>query len=328
MAKRKSNRKTTRTNKIEPSEMTLTFATTSTTAGTSSNFYIDLSQVASLVNRRFYRQGINWAVSGFKLLVGAGFGSVSIQKLPNTWVMSNAWEKGFRHWNRQQKEALEESSEGVRAKFSDFKIFADPEHITAGVAANLLPLAANVVVATPGEWEMSQIVVPNFLGAAGTNIEPLITAVGDADLLVDPTQFSLIEAYANSRSVPQSPDPAVPAGVTSGPENIYRQMFDVGANDDTIMDNAVGKNDDLPYPQTQYPGGGAQLSGLSIHDLVTYSSTTIGGRAYGKGGNFPCGLIKLAHEVPLESISHNLIVQIDLVPGNHRGYMCEPMTEM
>ena len=29
--------------------------------------YIDLSQIASLVNRRFYRQGINWAVAGFKV---------------------------------------------------------------------------------------------------------------------------------------------------------------------------------------------------------------------------------------------------------------------
>jgi len=24
----------------------------------------------------------------------------------------------------------------------------------------------------------------------------------------------------------------------------------------------------------------------------------------------------------------NLRIQIDLVPGNHRGYLCEPMTEM
>jgi len=315
-------------NKIEPSEMTLTFATPVTSSGTIASYYIDLSQVASIVNRRFYRQGINWAVSGFKFLVGSGLGSVMIQKLPNTWVMSNSWEKGFRHWNRQQKESLEESSESVRAKFSDFKIYADSEHLAAGVAANLLPLAGNSAIpATPGEWQMSQIVVPNFLGAAGTNIEPQITAVGDADLSVDPTQFSLIEAYANSRSVPQSPDPAVPAGVTSGPENIYRQMFDVGANDDVIMDNAVYKNDDLPYPQDTYPGGGTQLPGLAIHDQASYTASTIGGITYAKGGNFPCGLIKVIHSVP-EGISHNLVMMIDLVPGSHRGYMCEPMTEM
>jgi hypothetical protein len=27
---------------------------------------VDLSQCASLVNRRFYRQGINWVVAGFR----------------------------------------------------------------------------------------------------------------------------------------------------------------------------------------------------------------------------------------------------------------------
>ena len=308
--------------------MTLTFATPSTSAGTTTNNYVDLSQVASLVNRRFYRQGINWAVSGFKIFVGAGFGSVSIQKLPNTWVMSNAWEKGFRHWNRQQKETLDSVTEGVRAKFSDFKIFADADHIAAGIASNLMPLAANAVPATPGEWQASQIVIPNFAGAVGVNIEPDIMAVGPGDLTVDPTKFSLIEAYANSRSVPQSPDPDVPVGVTTGGENIYRQMFDVGADDDLVLDNAVGKNDELPYPQLSYPGGDAQLSGLAIHDLVTYTSTTVGGKAYGKGGNFPCGLIKLSHDVPNDSISHNLLIQVDLVPGTHRGYLCEPMTEM
>ena len=56
--------------KIEPSVQTLSFAIP-LPAGSSNNF-IDLSQVASLVNRRFYRQGINWAVAGFKILTNAG----------------------------------------------------------------------------------------------------------------------------------------------------------------------------------------------------------------------------------------------------------------
>ena len=64
MAKRKYS--AMKRNKIEPSVLTLTFATPGSGAARS---YIDLSQVASLVNRRFYRQGINWAVAGFKLAV-------------------------------------------------------------------------------------------------------------------------------------------------------------------------------------------------------------------------------------------------------------------
>ena len=108
MARKYSSKK--RQNKIEPSEMTLTFATPSTSATRS---YIDLSQVASLVNRRFYRQGINWAVAGFKFS-SLKAGTVNVFRLPNTWVMSNSWEKSFRAYMRMNKEALEEN-EPVRS---------------------------------------------------------------------------------------------------------------------------------------------------------------------------------------------------------------------
>ena len=94
--------------KLQPAVKTLIFSylvpgESQGTPGTSTN-YIDLSQCASIANRRFYRQGINWAVSGIKVLSqpsltsGTLNGSVTVSKLPETWVMSNAWEKGFRAW--------------------------------------------------------------------------------------------------------------------------------------------------------------------------------------------------------------------------------------
>ena len=58
-----AKRKYSKMSKIQPAEMTLNFVTDTVDAGTVGNFYIDLSQCASIVNRRFYRQGINWAVS-------------------------------------------------------------------------------------------------------------------------------------------------------------------------------------------------------------------------------------------------------------------------
>jgi hypothetical protein len=324
MAKKGYSRMT----KIQPAVQTMTFSTsTIPSGGGSESFYIDLSQCASLVNRRFYRQGINWAVSGFKILTSALTGSVLISKLPNTWVMSNAWEKGFRAWHKQQREALEAGDqESVMAKFNDFKIFADAQHLSDGVSRNLLPLDGAGNQALPGEWEASQIVIPNFQ-TVGTNIEPFIRAVGATDLVSDSTQFSLIEAYANSRRVPQSPDPAVPAGVLSDVDNIYRAMFDVGDNDDQVMDNAVGKNDNLPYPQTFYPGGDTQLQALENHSFEFITSTTIGGTTRIKGGNFPCGLIRI-DATNSGATTANIVIQLDLVPGNHRGYLCEPMTDM
>ena len=92
---------------MDPAVQTVTLITPTTTGGATGSHTIDLSQVASLINRRFYRQGINWAVAGFKIFTATP-GSVSIHKLQNTWVTGNAWEKAFRKWNKQQMDAVEE----------------------------------------------------------------------------------------------------------------------------------------------------------------------------------------------------------------------------
>ncbi len=284
---------------------------------------IDLSQVASIMNRRFYRQGINWAVAGFKIISPAGAtGALSVAQLPNTWVMSNAWEKTFRAWERQQDDVLDDGvQESVKARYNDFKIFADVDHHTAGFAGNLLPIDFTGAPFAAGEWEASQIVIPNF-GGAGINFEPFLTAVG-ANVGGAGGSYSLIDLYENSRSTPQSPDPAVPGAVLST-DNILNLMFDVGDNNTDVLTNVVGKNDDLPYVQNDYPGGTAQAPTLQYHDSALISGTTIGGVTSLKGGNFPCGLIRVSSNID----QANTLFVVNLIPGEHRGYLCEPMTEM
>jgi hypothetical protein len=174
-----------------------------TNPGNTDQFYVDLSQCASLLNRRFYRQGINWAVAGIKILTN-GQGSLTISKLPNTWVMSNAWTKGFKHWQKMNNQALAET-ESIRPKFLDFKIYADDVHHQSGFANNLLPVSLSGV-ATPGEWIASKFVVPNTAGAvaAVNNFEVVATGqnygpAGASGL----NAVSLIEGYAASRALPQ-----------------------------------------------------------------------------------------------------------------------------
>ena len=70
---------------------------------------------------------------------------------------------------------------------------------------------------------------------------------------------------------------------------------------------------------------------MQWHDFVQiYSNSGVPGAGIGnqrlKGGNFPCGLIRI--DWTTDEATANLVLQIDLVPGNHRGYLCEPMTEM
>jgi len=349
MAKRNYSKRS----KIEPAVQTMYLVTPSVTQGGTGSSYVDLSQIASIVNRRFYRQGINWAVAGFKFITAEPtpgntlIGSVVIEKLPNTWVMSNAWEKSLRTWNKMNREALAET-ESVRPKFLDFKIYADASHHTAGFGGNLLPYAASGV-ANPGEWSASKASIPLVSPAGafqpGETVEREFIAVGPSYPGVSAATgfdaLSLIEGYAASRGLPNIADPNTPADAPDigggTPENWMQAIFNEGTDQASdVLEDLTTENTIAPYPfendgtnlDTMYPGGANQLEGLQIHDASSYGATTIGGSTRLKGGNFPCGLIKITHAVSNESQAHNLAIIIDLVPGNHRGYLCESMTEM
>ena len=336
MAKRVYSRKG---NKIQPAVQTMTFYV-NVPSGSSTHF-LDVNQVTSLLNRRFYRQGLNNAIAGFKILSNPGYtGAAVISKLPNTWVMSNAWEKGFRAWQRMNNEALDETS-SVRPKFLDFKIYADSTHHSAGFAANLLPVSfAGTYV--PGEWEASKITQPKTDGTAAVQERELIAVGPNYPGVSAGSGFnavSLIEGYAASRGLPDVLDPNAPADSASVdgniPANWIASMFNQGTEQtETVIEDMISENNIAPYPfendgvnvDTMYPGGANQGVGLQLHDLEFITGTTIGGTTRLKGGNFPCGLVRF--DFTNDTDSDILTLQVNLVPGNHRGYLCESMTEM
>lgn len=313
--------------KMEPAVMTVTINSPTVNPGTTGSFYVDLSQTASLINRRFYRQGINWAVAGMKVVTAPNFsGNLTVKKIPTTWVAFQAYKAAFDAWNKQQMEAIEESgAESAVAAFRDFKIFADSTHVAAGYGANLLPLDGQSPAQpyTVGEWEPSQIVIPQN-GGATPGVERTLHMVG---ININGTvSRGIIEGYADSRAFPQSPDPVSPD--LSLPANWMARMFDDAQTFSDVLDNATDRNDNLPYPQADYPGGATQAPTLQIHDITSISATTIGGQSRVKGGQFPCGLIRFDWTPSGENpTAVNFVVQIDLVPGMHRGYMCEKMLE-
>ncbi|AXH79451.1 MAG: hypothetical protein [Circular genetic element sp.] len=344
MAKKKYS---TRMKKIEPAVQTLRFAIPIT--ADPNEFYIDLSQCASLVNRRFYRQGINWAVSGFKFLTNPQItGNVIIGKLPNTWVMSNAWEKGFRNWQRMNNEALSES-QSIRPRFLDFKIFADAAHHALGFGANVLPSSISAPYVA-GEWESSKYAIPFGSADPGDTEEFEVIATGasfpgNSPVGENLNAVSLIEGYAASRGLPNVLDPNRPDDASDSqgidPENWLQALFNEGTDQsEVVLDDMITENNIAPYPfendgvntDTMYPNGANQGTGLMVHDVDQITGTTIGGITRMKGGMFPCGLIAIGVsnvsgiEPPAEDTTLELL--IELVPGNHRGYLCEPMTDM
>lgn len=333
------------TPKLEPAVMTMTLSTPVVAPGTVGTSFIDLSQMASVMNRRFYRQGLNWAVSGFKVSAGAGTaGLVKIAKLPNTWVFANAWVKGFENWRERIQEAFGQEGvedSDVKGRFLDFKIYADADHHQQGMLSNLLPFDSLGNQPQQGEWISAKVRLET---GAGGSVGHEVVGVGanypGVSAVTALNAVSLVEGYAASRRLPNIRDPNTPGDMddTAGTlaQNWMRGIHTRGGTNDEQIIREVTGYDLPPYPfendgtnfDTQYPGGANQLPGLEIHDQVSYSSTTIGGQAFSKGGNFPCGLIRVDHAVPAAGISHNLSIQVDLVPGEHRGYLAQPMGDM
>jgi len=341
--------------KLEPAELTLNFRLPNNTGTPNSRQMIDISQVCSILNRRFYRQGLAWAVAGFTLHtsgVASQVGQLQIRKLPTTWTMSNSWEKGFRSWKRMIDDALEETS--VKPRFLDFKIYSDKAHHANGFGENMLPFVRDetgaVQFATAGEWEPATFEIPDTNSAIGGVNSREVIAVGNnypgagASGL---NAVSLIEGYANSRSLPAVTEPNAPddADDTAGPlpQNWISATFNEGTlQSDEVLENLVTENNQAPYPfegaddgtgtpfaDTMYPGGGNQLMSLVLHDQL--SVTTIGApgspamsRRTATGGVFPCGLIQLSYNPALA----DSILQVHLVPGTHRGYMAKPMKDL
>jgi len=365
MARRKSKSM----KKLEPAVETLTFDLGNTAIATAdpgslqghSTFYVDISQSASLYNRKFLRQGLLWAVGGMRVnsnVVAPGTttvqpgnprGGVIISKAPQNWILSNAWEKAMRTWLRMNKEALAETP-SVRPRFMDFKIYLDEKHHNLGFGANKLPVVTDhaqfvggMTPATAGEWEASKIVFPDSSNPGTVKSMELIATGGNypAPGASGERAVSLIQGYANSRGLPDVLDPNTPndADDASGPfpQNWMQAIFNEGTTQsEEVLDDLTGENNLAPYPfendgvhvDTMYPGGADQLAGTQIHALEPITGSTVGGVTYIKGGAFPCGLIRIDIYNSDQILELNTQLQIDLVPGHHRGYLAESMTEM
>jgi len=339
MARRRSRKGA----KIQPAVKTLLFELNTGPPDALVDDTISLSQCASLVNRRFYRAGLNWAVAGFTVLT-QGIGEVFVSKIPDTWIASNAWHKGMATWMKMNHEALEET-ESVRPRFLDFKVYMDQVHHQAGVANNLIPLDHAGTSFVTGEWEMSKYVIPDTtLGATGGVQDREIIWTGGnypgAAPVSGLNSVSLIDGYSASRALPDIVDPNVPddAADTDGvsPENWLAAVFNEGTQQsDEILDTMIDENNQAPYPfendgvnvDTMYPGGPNQAPGLQIHDTSLVTATTIGGKSSISGTNFQGGLIRISNK-PTGSWGAAPLVLVHLVPGPARGYMTQPMQDV
>lgn len=309
--------------KIQPAIETLTFSTPSLDPGYNGRFYIDLAKAASVANRRLYRQGRQWMVAGFTFL-SSGTGAIAVSKLPQTWLVSNAWEKTFRAWDKQQKEAVSKAgAQSTVAAFRDFKISIDDTHRGyVGTNRDLLPIDSAGNQYNLGEWNLSEITIPNA-GGPGVAVDYNLVMLGPDGA----NTRAMIRGYQTSRARVEATTPD-----ENDPQNsFFSDMFDVGSQDDNVIANATDNNDDSPYDRTNYPGTAFNAGATQIQSYANIIDTSAGVAlgidvARSPGGMFPCGLVAI--DWTETSNAANLIIQVHLVPGNYRGYLAPPMTEM
>ncbi|AXH76535.1 MAG: hypothetical protein [Cressdnaviricota sp.] len=331
MAKRKYNQKA---RALQPAVMKLHFVANENLQSA----YVDISECVSRLNRRFYRQGLNWAVANVKLTtlpaLSTAAGSTSyVNTIPHTWSVANAWMKAFHAWKDQQDEAMASSgSESAIAVFRDFKVFADEDHfsgtklspVSVGPGNAVGPFLSGLIdglsVDAAENWEYSQVVFPND-GGSGITTEFFLKMVGPSDS----NAKGIINGYEFSRSFPHSPDPATPAINTSW----FSAMHDVGQDQDEIVLNAVDRNDNLPYDQNEYPGGGSNFIQLECQGY-NLNQSSVGLNTWNTGPfTAPCGLIRFdfMNQTSEGGSNPKNFITIELVPGTHRGYLCETMEE-
>ncbi len=338
MAYKRSNGKL-RKRKIEPAVMNLSF----TVRGIGTN-YIDLSRAASIVNRRFYRQGINWSVAGFTVTASGTTapGSVTVCKAPTTWVTYNAWVKSKAMWDRMNDQILD-SEPSIEGRYADFKVFLNTAMKDSTLQAGTVPDDGAILQPTNcgydfpqsngSEWNYSTVQIPNDGGAVPPT-ENKLHIVGADDTTPGAESRGLIHGYGVSRARPiNTGDPSVP-----GTGGWMQELFDLGDNFEEIRDDIAADNDRPPYPVGDsasgleyYPGGATNMPGTEVvgYAVIGGSSTTgsVTSQRSIKGGMFPCGLIEVKSNLPGLSVSHYDLI-VHLVPGNHRGYLCEPMEEV
>ncbi len=282
--------------------------------------YLDLARDLSAINRRLYKQGMQYAVSHIDFEFNENADAVPFTVMTaavagDTWVVHNAWKKGKAHWDAQQRRTRRLIGASAKPTWEDFKVYLDDAHQTTG---NLPVVAGDGNVVGQGEWEYSRLLyeIDN-----NTVYEPLLHLIGGD---VSTSHAGLILAYQQSRATVQAQDPDLPGEYST---NLYALMAaDQDAVADEVADNMEFSNDEPPYDQNDYPGNDTNCDAPWVVSSVRCNSI-----ASGRIGSFVAqnGLVKLffGGVAPDGSATpaNTTYAYVHLAPGGYQGVAAIPM---
>ena len=278
--------------------------------------FIDIGKALSIINRKFYRAGVYYYVNSVEIYNNET-GVVDLHTLPDTWVTKNAWNRGFRLF--QKMNSMVDDTSGVgRPSYHDFKVYMSELHKATGTA-NPQMYGINAVNSFKGadDWVYSEFVSADDDGDAiqqadNFTVHMLGAHQGTPDNWIS---VGLIKSYAESR-ITVEPDSPEDNNVNNA--DPLMNIFDFSAEEqmNDIITNLRGDNDAPPYDQDNYIGE-------SANDMqhVARIGTEVGVGRVGRASGFcaPFGLIC----VDPHGVSTAFRVVLNLAQGTYHGVYAE-----
>lgn len=290
--------------------------------------FVDIGMALSIINRKAYRAGLYYYVNSVEVYNNET-GVVDIHTLPDNWVTKNAWNRGFKMFQKMNRLVGPPITSGIRPKYHDFKVFMSNLHRETGTLDPALHDINNANTPLPArDWQYSKFVsaddkyeesgseadqfYAHMLGPTVLGIGPSATASG-----VNYESVGLIDSYGNTRAtVPEfSPEGITQAGaITLDP---LVEIFDFGEEDQLsdIISNLATDNDEPPY--------GDEYIGAAVGEMqqVARLGTELGVGRVARAGGFcvPFGLLCID---PF-GVSTGFRVVLNLAAGTYHGVHAE-----
>jgi len=283
--------------------------------------YVDIASALSQINRRLYRQGMQYAVQKIEYSYVAAVDAVTSQHLTayaagDTWVVHNAWKKAQAHWLAQQRRARRLIGQSAKPTWEDFKVYLDDTHRSG---TKLGVIAADGAAVGTGEWDYSKFHVE---AEDHSILEWYLHLIGGD---VSTTDKGLILGYQESRATVQAEDPDLPG---SYGDNMYATMADdIDDVAQYVASDMEDENDEPPYDQDDYPGNDTNSDRPWIMELAAASSGSP--NATLDGFISQCGLLLFNNQAydPAGNLASavNMAVTVHIAPGGYKGVAAIPM---
>ena len=281
--------------------------------------FIDTAKALSAINRKFYRAGCYYYINSVEVYNNST-GVVDLHTLPDNWVTKNAWNRGFKLFQKMNSMVDDVSSIG-RPKYHDFKVFMNAQHRSTGsLNPSLHTINDGSTQYAADAWEYSQFVSADDDQDSIANADEFyVHMLGDHEGVPDNwISVGLIKSYAESRAYPDpSGLPVLPTEARSDPlVNIFDFSSEEQIND--IIENLDLHNDNPPYNADHYVG-----ESLESLQHVARIGTEVGVGRVGRASGFcaPFGLICVdPWGLPAND---NFRVVLNLAVGTYHGVYAE-----